>query len=444
MNNKEKILLLYPGEFYSFTWGRYIRLKPHMVYMYSYLKRYFDVTVIDLENEFARPNTENELAEFKKKSLQRLNEVDADIVAISCWSSLNYLAATYFAEQIKQSRPDTRIIVGGYHPTFVPGDFEYPETPFDHVVKGEIQNIFTVIHPERYKDIRTYEIAPDFRSYPYFENQKTAGIFLGSGCPFNCRYCMEYKRHWSSLSVDLAIDRIQQLVHDISPRYITIFDACFGLNKKWRKAFLKALVKADLDCYFWLETRVDIVDEEDLELMSGLKLKMDFGVDSFSRSMLKIMNKTKNPDAFLNKFLDTSAICNRLNILHDVYLIFNHPGETKETYAEFEYFFKNFVRPQLEEGYLRVKYQRFSYYPGNYIYNHVKDYERRYGFKANAPQWWKQPGNHYLLSRDVIPSTDPNGRPYYVPLKKTSEMVKAFNLKAKKEALWKRLHAFDL
>lgn len=444
MENKQQLVLLYPGEFYSFSWGRFIQLKPHMVYIYSYLKQFFEVTVIDLENEFSRPETENELPLFKEKVRKRLDGIEADIVAISCWSSLNYLATVFCAEYIKQKRPGIRIIVGGYHPTFVPQDFEYPGSPFDHVVQGEIQNIFHAIKPEQFKKIHTYEIWPDFQSYPYFDNQKTVGIFLGSGCPFSCRYCMEYKRKWSSLPVERAVERIRKLVRDISPSYITIFDACFGLEKNWRKAFLRALVNAGLDCFFWLETRVDIIDEEDLDLMSRLNLKIDFGIDSFSKSMLKIMNKTKNPDAFLKKFLNTSAICNQLNILHDVYLIFNHPGETKETYKEFRRFFQDHVGPKLEDGHLRVKYQRFSYYPGNYIFNHPDEFERQYGFKVQSPVWWKQAGNHYLRSRDIIPSTDENGRPFHVPLKETSKMVKAFNRKAKEPSLWERLHAFDL
>ena len=134
----------------------------------------------------------------------------------------------------------------------------------------------------------------------------------------------------------------------------------------------------------------------------------------------------------------------RLDILHDVYLIFDHPGETAETYAEFRQFFQNVVTPQLEGGHLRVKYQRFSFYPGNYIFNHQDMYAKKYGFKANAPEWWKQAGNHYLHSRDVTPSIDGNGRPFHVPLKETSKMVKTFNNKAKQKELWQRLHSFDL
>ena len=82
MRTKEKLLLLYPGEFYAGNWGRTLRLKPHMVYIYSYLKQFFDVSVIDLENEFSRPESEDELSIFKQNALKRLSGIDADIVAI--------------------------------------------------------------------------------------------------------------------------------------------------------------------------------------------------------------------------------------------------------------------------------------------------------------------------------------------------------------------------
>jgi len=146
MKRKEKILLLYPGEFYSQGWGRFIRLKPHMVYIYSYLKQFFDVIVVDLENEFSRPETPEELSAFKANSLERILGFEVDMVAISCWSSLNYLSSVYFADKIKQHHPGTPIVVGGYHPTFMPQDFEFPGSPFDHVVTGEIQNIFKAVH----------------------------------------------------------------------------------------------------------------------------------------------------------------------------------------------------------------------------------------------------------------------------------------------------------
>lgn len=444
MKTKQKILLLYPGDFYSRDWGRFITLKPHMVYIYTFLKEFFDVIVVDLENEFLRPGDEKGLETFKTKSLDRILSIDTDYIAISCWSSLNYLASVYFAQRIKQEKPEMPIIVGGYHPTLVPEDFRFENSPFDHVVAGEIHHILSVFGLDTARGKNTYEIFPDYVSYPYYDSQKTIGMFLGSGCPFHCRYCMEYKKKWSSLSVATAIDYIVKLNEQISPQYIPVFDACFGFDKNWRKEFLTELVKKKLDLYFWLETRVDLLDEEDIALLSKLKIKIDFGIDSLSRTMLKIMRKTMNPDTFLDNFVTISNACSEHGILHDMFMIFNHPGETEQTYEEFKHFFADRVCPELKGGYLRIKYQRFSYYPGSYIYNHKTEFQEKYGFTVRHPKWWKESVDHYANSRDIIPSTDENGRPYFVPLKETSKMVKGFNLCSKEQALWERMHSFNI
>ncbi|MBU1696438.1 MAG: cobalamin-dependent protein [Proteobacteria bacterium] len=444
MKTKQKLLLLYPGDFYSKNWGRFITLKPHMVYIYTFLKEFFDVNVVDLENEFLRPEDEKGLEEFKEKSLKRILSIDTEYIAISCWSSLNYLSSLYFAEKIKQKKPDTKIIVGGYHPTLVPEDFQFENSPFDHVVKGEIHNILKIFGLETAIEKNTYEIFPDYVSYPYYNSQKTIGMFLGAGCPFHCRYCMEYKKKWSSLSVEIAIDYILKINEQISPSYIPIFDACFGFDKNWRKEFLKELIKKDLDLYFWLETRVDLLDEEDIRLLSKLKIKIDFGIDSLSKTMLRIMRKTINPESFLENFLNISKVCSEYGILHDMFMIFNHPGETGKTYEEFKLFFKEQAFPKLRGGYLRIKYQRFSYYPGSYIYNHQNEFEEKYGFKALHPRWWKESIDNYSNSRDIIPSINEKGEPYYVPLKEISKMVKEFNHFSKEQALWERLHSFNI
>lgn len=438
------MLLLYPGDFYSRDWGRFITLKPHMVYIYTFLKEFFDVTVVDLENEFLRPEDEKELDVFKAKSVNRILSIDADYIAISCWSSLNYLSSVYFAAKIKEQKPDTPIIVGGYHPTLVPEDFTFEKSPFDHVIAGEINYILPLFGLDTAMGKNTYEVFPDYLTYPYYNAQKTIGMFLGSGCPFHCRYCMEYKKKWSSLSVEKAIDYIVKINEQISPRYIPIFDACFGFDKNWRKEFLKELIKKDLDLYYWLETRVDLLDEEDITLLSKLKTKIDFGIDSLSRTMLGIMRKTLSPDSFLDNFLHISNACSEHGILHDMFMIFNHPGETQKTYDEFKHFFRDRVSPRLKEGYLRIKYQRFSFYPGSYIYNHQTEFEEKYGFKALHPKWWKEPVDYYDNSRDIIPSIDEKGRPYYVPLKETSKMVKAFNAASKEQRLWEMMHSFNI
>jgi len=255
---------------------------------------------------------------------------------------------------------------------------------------------------------------------------------------------MEYKRKWHRLPVSKAIERILKINHEMAPAYIAIFDACFGLDKAWRRAFLAELIRTKIECYFWFETRVDLIEEEDIELMSELNLKVDFGVDSFSMTMLKIMNKTRNPASYLKKFVTLSLKCSELNILHDVFLIFNHPGETAETYAEFLQFLNETVSPMLAGGYLRVFFQRYSFFPGSYIFNHIDDFKERYGTEIQFPSWWKEKENHFLASRAVVPSKDSAGAPFTVPLDQISVRIKEFNSLSKEKPLWERLHTFNI
>ena len=58
-------------------------------------------------------------------------------IGINCYTSFQYLYTDSIAKIIKNEFPNMNIIVGGYHPSAVPEDFTYKDSPFDMVVKGE-------------------------------------------------------------------------------------------------------------------------------------------------------------------------------------------------------------------------------------------------------------------------------------------------------------------
>jgi len=429
---KKKVLLLYPGSLFAenckFCWY----LKPYMIYVYTFLKRYFDTKVIDLEIEFFNLlHDKTKHNKFKEVSLNRILSEDFDYLAISCWSSFDYLSTKFFAENIKKIKPKTKIIVGGYHPTYVPEDFNYKSSPFDYIVKGDIENILKVLNIDsNYDGNISY---PDFLTYPYFskESNKTIGIFLSRGCPFRCSYCGEKNKKWKALSVDESIYQILTFIENIEPSHILILDSCFGLNNRWRKKFLSELIEREIKTKFWVETRVDLLDEEDIELMSKLNIKISFGIESFSQSMLMIMNKTKNPDFFLKQFIKLSKLCNKYKIVHDANLIFNHPGESEKTVDEYNTFFKNVLIQELSGSYLRLIVNNFFYYPGCDIYINYHYYKSRFGTKILHPEWWKEKEDHHILGRLVIPSLKENKTPFIAPLKKLYQQIEDFNNKSK-------------
>lgn len=439
----KKILLLYPGNFNT-RWGRSMKIKPHMVYVHYFLKKYFETTVIDLDNEFFKI-FEKDLITFKKKSIEKILSYEFDYLAISCLTSMNYIPSKYFAEEIKKYRPDIKIIVGGYHTSSIPEDFTYENSPFDVIVQGDINNILKFIDTDG-KNVPALD-KPDFLSYPYYNKNDHLGIFLSSGCPHNCTFCMEYNHKRKCLNVNEAIEYVYWIENNLCPKLLAIFDPLFGLNNKWRKKFLHGLIDNQIKSHIWIFTRIDLLDEEDIKLLSKLNVILKIGVDSFSKEMLLIMNKTKNPDKYLNHFIKISKLCNEYKILHDISLIFNHPGESPKTYYEYDKFFNEKVKKELMGKYLRFGFQKFSLFPGCFVYNNMNFYKNKYGSIFSEPEWWKsdninEPLNQSCLSKKIIPSIKQEN-PFILPYNKIKKELDIFNSLSKEEFLWKKYTLFD-
>lgn len=213
--------------FYS-SWGRTIKIKPHLVYLYSVLSDFFDVKILDLEAEFRIPLKESEVLDFKKKASSLILEHDFDILAISCYTSANYISSVYFAKKIKERFPNKLIIVGGYHPSHVPSDFIYNNSPFDHVISGEIENWIDwfikseksvmknkygskLINSNKDNNIKTTVVPNKIPYYEKIGDALSIGLFLSKGCPYNCNFCTEYKKKWNVLPVETAINLIKQI-----------------------------------------------------------------------------------------------------------------------------------------------------------------------------------------------------------------------------------------
>jgi len=83
-----------------------------------------------------------------------------------------------------------------------------------------------------------------------------------------------------------------------------------------------------------VETRVDQIENEDIDILSNLNMIVELGVESLSPGMLKIMRKTHDPERYIDSFKKISGYCNEKGVMHRINLLFNHPGETKTTIEE--------------------------------------------------------------------------------------------------------------
>lgn len=416
-----KVLLVYPSQLYAPSWGTKIGAKPHMLSLFSFLRyNKIKVDVLDLENEIGRPRNEDEVKEFLKRSSELIFKLDFDIVAISCWSSLNYLSSVSVAGICRAINHRSIIVTGGYHPSALPQDFTYDKSPFDFIIIGEGETALLEICKDGKKKNTAPNIIPggqltlkkvfatDWKHYKYTNTPPVEYIYLSRGCLYNCAFCMEsskgYKT-WRSYSVPLAIAKIKEAINILNLKEIRISDACFGLNKIWRRKFLYELIKYKIDVMFWVLARAELFDKEDIDLLSKLNFNIEFGLESGSEEMLSIMEKTGNPKAYLKRYEDVITYLNKKEVSYRIGLIFNHPGETPTTYNRSIAFLKSVIRKQNKiSGVLGG--QDYAFFPGNQIYRNYNNYKERFGTVVRHRQWWKEQGDHWNLSRSIIPSRE--------------------------------------
>jgi radical SAM superfamily enzyme YgiQ (UPF0313 family) len=171
-----------------------------------------------------------------------------------------------------------------------------------------------------------------------------------------------------------------------------------------RKEFLKRLV--DMQCDFWIvfETRPEYLDREDIAMLSKLRVEVQFGIESGSPDILRIMKKTKQPEKFLADFKETSRIMSDHGILHRANLIFNHPGETRRSLDETFAYMDDLI--EMQETYLMWACNGYMHFPGCDLDFNRAYYESTFGTRVRKPRWWQEDGDQFENCHKTIPSND--------------------------------------
>lgn len=424
-----RILFTYPS---CFLYPRHMgweQVKSSQLLLASYLSRHFPVEYVDLELEIGRPQSDVQIRRYQRQVRDFLGHRDFDILALSCWTSLSYRATMATARIARELYPDRLIVVGGYHATAVPDDFITADGIVDYIVRGEGELALTEIaqgfpaagRPPRPRVVVAEPLQPgDFfimnwdlvdnlvrSAYP--EGLNTLCVYVARGCPFNCSFCMETlkNRRWRACTPSQAIDQITAAADRFRFIALGIGDACFGVNRNWRKEFLHRLV--DLAPPYWvlMETRPEFLDKEDITLLGRIKSQVQLGVESCSPQILKIMNKSRRPEDFLARFREISHLMSEHGVVHGANLIFNHPGETHETLRETF----AFMDAELTRGPATLIWtcHGYSHFPGSAVDLNRPFYEKTYGTEFHSPTWWRENEDQYTGGRRVVPSQDLKG-----------------------------------
>ena len=425
-----------------------VEMKTSQLLVASYLGQFFPVEYADFEITIGRANSSVQIRRYERKVREILTDRRFDILALSCWTSLSYQATLATARICRELFPDKLIVVGGYHASARPREFVTTDNVIDYVICGEgelalkeIAEGFKVAgRPSETQIIKAplfpaeefiridWNLVDDFFRAEFPQGLTNVYLYHSRGCPFGCSFCMEplKERKWRAFSPEMAVEEMLLVGERFKPLGVAAADACFGLRSAWRKEFLKRLVEAAPKFWVVIETRPEYLDREDIELLSHLKVEVQFGVESCSPEILLLMRKTRQPRKFLDRFLETSHLLSEKGVLHRANLIFNHPGETRRTLEETF----AFIDRELVYGGTSLMWAAHAYmhFPGCELDVNRQYYEEKYGTRFLKPEWWKGTDDQYEASMDCDPSGDLQGEDRHLwrkMLEERSDAMKA-------------------
>lgn len=428
-SDRPRALLIWPGGL--FTGGANFGV-PQLLAMASAMRAAadVDVDVVDLDAE--RGFGPIVLSEILDRA-----GAPYDLVGIACYSSYDYLKVIELGRRIRSLLPKAWLVTGGYHASARPSDFTGPSpadpdgapSPFDFVVVGDGEGpmsrlasalvtgkrpLLPVLGPEA---VANPAAMPPV-DWTLLERYKPiarqvasqAEIYLSRGCPYDCAFCMERAKRdtsWRALEPLQAIEEMHRLDRflDLSTWTLFIADALFGMKTSWRRTFLEELAKRPVRARkVWLLVRIDLLEREDLVLMSRANVAAGFGLESGDPSMVKRIRKVGRLSDYLDQMMRVSDWARELDVPWGANVIVGHPGETEASMrTSVKYLERLYLGPKGTTGFLSV--DPFRLYPGSPIDEEKASWEASTGMRIHRYPWWHD-GDQDFLAEWVDPSAE--------------------------------------
>jgi len=294
-----------------------------------------------------------------------------DILGITCLSSF-FNEVVNLSLFVKEHRKNTKVIIGGIHPTFLPYQ-TLLESKCDYVVCGEgekalkmlldnnldnngIRGVYSLNELkseetpfEKAEPILALDdlpfpdweqMAPD--TYPVapigvFVKKTPVGVVMSSrGCPYPCKFCASpnfYDRKIRFRSAENVVNEIKLLVDKYHCKEIHFADDNLTMNRQHAMDICEIIMKNNIKVHWSCPVglRADKIDDELVKTMKKAGFyACALGIESSNAKILKDMKKGK----------DINAVENAIRILRKNKIevtgnfIFGFPGETKESIKE--------------------------------------------------------------------------------------------------------------
>ena len=295
-----------------------------------------------IDNEIVKISNPLDEAEIEKHISN-----DTVLVGISCTCAWEYLESLKIAEIIKKKHNDIKILISGwqiksikeltfadseYIDYLIVGDAEYTiKELYNSIVNNEDTDIISVIkrdatevmtNQKRYPEINFRVL--DFSKFPNYLNYMPY-VEESRNCPYSCQFCLNscVMDRYQNVPFDIFKNNVEMVEKLYGPNAnANLLAANFGVNSVETRKKLDYLKTKKLN---WnIELHVDNHWEDYIEDLESAGInKVSIGFESGSPTILKLMNKSQNPDKYLSRLelmlqkLNEQNIKPSLNLLID-------------------------------------------------------------------------------------------------------------------------------
>ncbi|RAW02743.1 B12-binding domain-containing radical SAM protein [Pseudochryseolinea flava] len=150
------------------------------------------------------------------------------------------------------------------------------------------------------------------------------------GCPYKCNWCAKpiYGNRYNSRSPQHVIREIEMLLSQYKPDHFWMSDDIFGLKPGWVQEFNKLVNAKKLSFKYKIQSRVDLLLEEDnlAALAESGAETIWVGAESGSQAILDAMDKGTK----VEQIYTAARLMKEKNIRVAFFLQFGYLGETKD------------------------------------------------------------------------------------------------------------------
>lgn len=174
------------------------------------------------------------------------------------------------------------------------------------------------------------QLTTDHHFLNFHDTPRVVSISASRSCPYSCTFCFHpIGKVYRERSLDEVFAEIDMLVAKYGANQLAVLDELFAVKKPRLIEFCQRI--KDYGLKWTVQLRVDVVDEETMELMKQAGCAyVSFGLESMNQTVLTSMKKKCRPQETVDAL--TRAYQARVGIQGN--FIFGDPAETMETAVE--------------------------------------------------------------------------------------------------------------